>query len=160
MSIQNIGEYVRGDDPIISRELREEIEYIATLPGFTAVSEDEIYRCATRFGDERFVRGAIIDFMWKSGRRAHRRKNKPVGFVYFIEAEETGLIKIGHATNPNSRMKSIQGMSPVKLRLIGYTPGSIADEKALHERFGIDRSHGEWFRYSRQISDYIQEVCQ
>lgn len=160
MSVQNIGEYARGDGPIISPELREEIEHIATLPGFTAVNEDEIYRCATRFRDERFARGAIVDSMWKAGRPSHRRKSKPVGFVYFIEAEETGLIKIGHAANPNSRMESIQGMSPAKLRLIGYMPGSIADEKALHARFATDRSHGEWFRYSMQISDYIQEVCQ
>lgn len=159
MTIQNIGEYVRGDDPIISRELREEIEHIATLPGFTAVSEGEIYRCATRFHEERFVRGAIVDSMWKMARPSQRRKRKPVGFVYFIEAEETGLVKIGHAANPESRMKSIQGMSPAKLRLIGYMPGSIADEKALHARFATDRSHGEWFRHSRQISDYIQEVC-
>lgn len=158
MSIQSIDEYMDESSPVISPELRKEIEHIATLPGFTAVSEEEIYRCATRFDEESFVRGAIIDSMWKSARPTRRKK--PIGFVYFIEAPETGRLKIGHSGSPKYRMESIQSMSPVKLRMIGVIPGSIADEKALHARFSAYRTHGEWFEYSRQIRDYIQGVCQ
>lgn len=81
------------------------------------------------------------------------------GYVYFIEARTAGLVKIGYASNPVDRMKSIQGMSPVKVSLVGFMEGDMQDERDLHRRFAEYRSHGEWFRFEGDVYDYIKEVC-
>ena len=73
------------------------------------------------------------------------------GYVYFLKAAESNLIKIGKTNNLRNRKKGIQTMSPVKL----YTIGAITSndrhkfEKELHELFAPYREHGEWFGFSR-----------
>lgn len=78
--------------------------------------------------------------------------------VYFIRAESSGLIKIGKANNPVSRLKAIQTGSTEKLTLIAYTPGSHAEEKALHRRFASRRRHGEWFEPDDELLDVIKHA--
>ena len=81
------------------------------------------------------------------------------GYVYFIEAHAAGLVKIGYSSNPVDRMKSIQGMSPVKVSLVGFIEGDMQDERDLHSRFAEYHSHGEWFQFNGDVYDYIKEVC-
>lgn len=79
--------------------------------------------------------------------------------VYFIEAEGTGMVKIGVANCPYGRMKSLEGACPVPLRLLGSveTDKHGALEKELHGRFASLRERGEWFRSSPEIIAYIAE---
>lgn len=65
------------------------------------------------------------------------------GFVYFVDGQ--GLIKIGYASNPDSRLRAHQVGSPIKLSYLLVVEGSRADEGALHKRLLRFKSHGEWF---------------
>lgn len=70
----------------------------------------------------------------------------PEGFVYFLQPEGGGLIKIGWALDPELRRMQLQCGSPLILRLCRAHPGTRQDELALHRIFGELREHGEWFR--------------
>lgn len=76
--------------------------------------------------------------------------------VYFIEAEGLGLVKIGVTINVRMRMRALQYMSPAKLTLAAKLPGSRVLESWLHTRFASERSHGEWFRKTAELDEYIQ----
>lgn len=68
------------------------------------------------------------------------------GFVYFLQPEGGGNIKIGWAYDPELRLSQLQCGSPLRLRICRTHPGSISDEKGLHKIFAELREHGEWFR--------------
>lgn len=66
--------------------------------------------------------------------------------VYFLQGITGGPIKIGVARNPEQRLRSIQGCSPVPLQILHVIEnGGSKLESELHERFGYCRLHGEWF---------------
>ncbi|HEY9368353.1 GIY-YIG nuclease family protein [Streptomyces sp.] len=77
--------------------------------------------------------------------------------VYFIQADN-GLIKIGVSDSPKNRLRTLQTMSPVALRLVLVLPGRGArGESELHARFAEHRSHGEWFHPAPELISFIQE---
>lgn len=80
--------------------------------------------------------------------------NKPK-LVYFIEAANVAMVKIGIAKNVEKRLVDLQTASPVKLRIIATLPGGMKLEKELHRQFGHLRSHGEWFHLTDEILTYI-----
>lgn len=51
-------------------------------------------------------------------------------YVYFVEG--VGIVKIGIAKNPYTRLAALQVGSPVSLRFLGFYPGGKKEEKALH----------------------------
>lgn len=74
---------------------------------------------------------------------------KPVrGFVYFMQQDVTGAVKIGYSgtlRGIEGRLASLQTGSPYPVRLIARTPGTPLLERALHKKFGQHRLRGEWF---------------
>lgn len=67
--------------------------------------------------------------------------------VYFVGAVGTELIKIGSAFDIELRLKELQTISPLPLRLLFYVLyGGEAMERRMHRMFRTRRSHGEWFR--------------
>lgn len=68
-------------------------------------------------------------------------------YVYFVQAENGGFVKIGKATNIFSRMQSLQNGSPVKLVLRKIIEDENAGELELllHDIFKEYRIRGEWF---------------
>lgn len=78
--------------------------------------------------------------------------------IYAVLAEELGLVKIGVAKHPLSRLTHMQTGSPAQLRLIGVsetveTPEEI--ERVTHLRFSHLRVRGEWFRYDAEMAAFI-----
>jgi hypothetical protein len=67
-------------------------------------------------------------------------------FIYIIGAQESPLVKIGTTDDVKRRLREIQNMSPVRLRVIWHAPGDEKTERALHRRFKAYREWGEWFR--------------
>ena len=68
------------------------------------------------------------------------------GFIYFIQANGAGPIKIGFtAGNPCRRMVKIQSDCPWPVSLLGAVPGSLDDEAAFHARLSDHVTQGEWF---------------
>lgn len=79
------------------------------------------------------------------------------GGVYFLQGELSSLIKIGvsgHVENRVSTHRS-NNAEPLHLRLI--IPGDIRTEGLLHLWFAADRRHGEWFRPSPALLDFIAQ---
>lgn len=78
-------------------------------------------------------------------------------WVYFIKAATR--VKIGVARDPTRRMEDLQVGCPWPMRLIGVQCGDALLERQLHMKFQAHRLDGEWFRLSREIRQYIREVC-
>ena len=81
-------------------------------------------------------------------------------FIYFIQGETTGLIKIGKTNGGvEERMTNLQTGSPDFLRIIGVTFEPYSNEYGLHCLFSQYRKHGEWFMPSEEIIEYIEKNC-
>jgi len=65
--------------------------------------------------------------------------------VYFIQEGSEGPIKIGFASNPHDRFRTIQGSNPRGLFLRLLLAGTQIEEGALHSRFQHLHLRGEWF---------------
>lgn len=68
------------------------------------------------------------------------------GHVYAIGAD-TGAVKLGFSIHPEKRVKEIQHMSPIALRLLAtlWVPDMREAERLLHEKYAHRRMWGEWF---------------
>lgn len=78
--------------------------------------------------------------------------------VYFIRAGEMGPIKIGIAVNISARLNQMQTGNPEPLVCIGWTPGSAAEELALHTRFAAHHYRGEWFTPHADLIAFIEAL--
>lgn len=77
--------------------------------------------------------------------------------VYFLRPEgERGPIKIGCSKMPTTRLRDVEIWSPIKLELIVAVEGDHREESILHQMFGDQRRHGEWFEYTDQLGQVIQ----
>jgi len=70
------------------------------------------------------------------------------GFIYFLSTpvgDREGM-KIGFTTgNPLARLSALQTGCPTDLELLGYLPGTLADEHDLHRRCNPHKIRGEWY---------------
>lgn len=81
-------------------------------------------------------------------------------FVYFVEAEGMGLIKIGMSVCPWHRMRAIAVQTGRTLKMLGCTPQrTLVNERSLHLRFKRQRASGEWFRDCPEIREFIRACC-
>lgn len=80
------------------------------------------------------------------------------GHVYFIQQGDGGSIKIGYSKNPAQRLASLQTGHSESLHMRAIAPGSMAQERALHDRFSHLRVSGEWFRPDEDLVAYMRLV--
>lgn len=80
-------------------------------------------------------------------------------FVYFIGCEYTGPVKVGVASDPESRLASLQIGCPYELKLLGTVlcrdrAEALRLESVLHEEMASINVRGEWFagRIGRRIA--------
>jgi hypothetical protein len=85
-----------------------------------------------------------------------RYKNKYPGFVYFVQGEFGGGIKIGYSKTPESRLKQLQTSYPDTLKILVLVPGSNKDEKSYHRKFEHIKLNGEWFKPEKELIDEIE----
>lgn len=78
--------------------------------------------------------------------------------VYFIQAGESGPIKIGRAKEPRRRLYNFQTASSEQLYLLGIT--EKYDEFDLHIKFSHLRIRGEWFESDDELLTFINTVAQ
>lgn len=76
--------------------------------------------------------------------------------IYFVQPEGRPFIKIGYARNVGERLETIQTSCPEELILLGVLPGGFAEEAITQERFWHLHIRGEWFRYTKEIRNYIR----
>lgn len=80
------------------------------------------------------------------------------GFVYYVEAEEIGLTKIGTSRNVRARLNALQDDMPFALRVVFTCTGDLKLESALHRRFAQHRKHGEWFYTVPELMTFPEEI--
>lgn len=71
---------------------------------------------------------------------------KPTAAVYFVQAVNGGLVKIGVSNDPAGRLASLQCGCPLALRIVKTIDGVARTREAeIHQQFAAYRVHGEWF---------------
>ncbi len=78
-------------------------------------------------------------------------------YIYFIQMDKIGPIKIGTTRNIKKRMFSLNTNSPYKLNLLCFFPGNEIFEKELHYAFAEIRLNGEWFLPHPKLLSVIEE---
>ena len=80
-------------------------------------------------------------------------------YVYFITGDQDHHpIKIGRTSGlPYYRIRSIQHMSPVRIKCLGIIKGHIDLELQLHNMFYKSRMYGEWFKRTDELIEYIKD---
>lgn len=78
-------------------------------------------------------------------------------YVYFIQADENGPIKIGFTSDdPKKRLSQLQTANPATLKLLGAICGTTAKERELHTALAEWRMQGEWFQSHPTVLETIQ----
>jgi hypothetical protein len=67
------------------------------------------------------------------------------GYVYFIQIDRIGPIKIGFTKDLGKRLMGLQVSSPYPLRILCLFPGNENMEKEIHDSYREMRMEGEWF---------------
>jgi len=83
--------------------------------------------------------------------------------VYFVQAGESGPVKIGVTQNIEDRVVNLQTGNPEKINVMrALTLRSKEDafnlESKLHNKFKDVRLNGEWFKYSKYLDDFIKNI--
>lgn len=105
--------------------------------------------------DIEVVREALIDRGLIKVSPFHETK---MGWVYFIEIEGLGFVKVGHAKDPIARLRTLQTANPLPLKLLGAMPGDYVHETAMHtymDEYRCRNGGNEWFFNSNQMSDWL-----
>lgn len=80
------------------------------------------------------------------------------GTIYFIGCDEVDRVKIGYARSEVVRLSELQCGSPVTLKILAATTGTMEDERDYHVRFSSSRLHGEWFERCPEIAAEIERL--
>ncbi len=87
-----------------------------------------------------------------------KSKKKFKGFVYFIQGQCGGAIKIGYSVYPEKRLKELQTGYPDTLKILLMIPGDEKTETVLHRQFKEFKLRGEWFKPDRFVINKIKEL--
>lgn len=72
-----------------------------------------------------------------------------LGTIYILETEDKTLIKIGYSTRLTMRLEQhrrlVESQMACSVRLIGFFPGTLQLEAAIHRMFAEHRIHTEWY---------------
>lgn len=80
-------------------------------------------------------------------------------FVYFIQADESGPIKIGFTSDdPKKRLAQLQTGNPSVLKLLGSITGTTAIERKFHLDLSEWRLQGEWFQSHPTVLAAVQDA--
>lgn len=93
--------------------------------------------------------------MMRNGLRPDQRGT----VIYFIQSENGGPIKIGRADDLAKRVVGLQTGRPDKLIVLAAVPGTVADERDLHDRCATIRETGEWFMPTKALIAFIRSLA-
>lgn len=74
-----------------------------------------------------------------------------MSYVYFAQARDNDLVKIGFTRDVPARLQALGGVGFGPLTLLGAVPGARELEGHYHRRYSRSRVTGEWFKPSRSI---------
>ena len=79
------------------------------------------------------------------------------GFVYYIQEEMDGNIKIGWSDDPIKRLTQHQTSNSRELRMLVYVKGSQEYEREIHRKFQTSKTTGEWFKPDKRLLVHIEK---
>ncbi len=79
-------------------------------------------------------------------------------FVYFMQGENGGTIRIGYTINPTTTLKSLESGYPDKLKILLVIPGHSADAIRLQRKFDKHKLKGGWYKPDKEIFDEIERL--
>ena len=91
-------------------------------------------------------------------KNAKKKLSKSKGYVYFIQGQCGGAIKIGFSVNPSKRLKELQTGYPDTLKILLMIPGDEGTEHALHYQLEGAKLKGEWFRPDECVIERIKDL--
>ena len=93
----------------------------------------------------------------KNPKPAYKEKdlNEPT-FIYFVQQDKGGPIKIGVSQEPAARLSQLQVGNPDSLNLLATVLSDTKTEQQLHQVFSKDSIRGEWFRPSNGLITFIK----
>lgn len=71
--------------------------------------------------------------------------------VYFIQAQESRMVKIGYAVDPIARLAELQTGNHDVLAIIRVVSGAQFTEGCFHHFFAQNRVRGEWFIFDERM---------
>lgn len=89
-----------------------------------------------------------------------KRQSPKTGYVYLLRSKNGDHYKIGKASDPKSRTKTIGIKLPFEVELIHtiHCKDYTAAEEKLHIRFEQKRVNGEWFALSLEDVEWIKSI--
>jgi regulatory protein YycH of two-component signal transduction system YycFG len=78
--------------------------------------------------------------------------------VYFIADSRRNLVKIGVSQNPLARLSQVQIGNGNKLELLKAVAGGKKLESLIHSKFAHLNTSGEWFKLTKELVEYIEEL--
>lgn len=76
--------------------------------------------------------------------------------IYAVQADD-GTIKIGHSISFPSRFRQYQHYRDVII--LAFAPGSLADERAIHEKLQAHRKRGrEWYHPTSEVLAVVNDL--
>lgn len=75
--------------------------------------------------------------------------------VYFVEAGDSGKVKIGTSMHLRKRIHELQGGSHEPLRLLLSIEGGHSVESEVHKLYKAERVGREWFSKSGALAQFI-----
>jgi hypothetical protein len=78
--------------------------------------------------------------------------------IYFIQAGEEGLIKIGCAIAPWKKIKQLQLGSATNLILLKTIPGNEKKRKEIHTYLSTYNKQGDWFYPTTEVIKFIESI--
>jgi len=122
-------------------------------------SEKTAYSIGSRLLRKPYIVEEINRRLANGRDRRTSKKNKP-NHIYLIREDAYGLVKIGIANNPMSRLSNLQVSCPQNITLIAVLEVENARiyEAELHSRYRDKHYRGEWFRLlDEDIEDILKE---
>jgi len=115
---------------------------------------------------DKFIRQAERE-KYRDGQIADRTVNAcgGRGWVYvarmIIPNYEHCPIKIGYTRDPDRRRQTLQASGPYEVEWLGCWQAEDGrySEADLHNYFRENRLTGEWFRPSRELLAWLEEIC-
>lgn len=78
--------------------------------------------------------------------------------IYFIQAEQGGLIKIGASSDPVTRLYNLQMFCPVPLKILATIKDAPQSKEGwVHSQLREWRQYGEWFKPSIGVLLFMQQ---
>lgn len=79
-------------------------------------------------------------------------------YLYFVQTELTGAVKIGVADDPRSRLRELQCGNHETLRIAAAWKTHAGLERFVHKHLRAMRIRGEWFRPNYMLADVLDAL--